>query len=211
MTGEDMAALPGPRQGVAGAWIPGAPLAPPHTDWLRNLLTVSGPAAEVARFRAAARGTNAVPWHLDLEHEERRLLAPMAALGPAARALARELGEVITARHDRVLARWAEPGLCPLDLHRLIPIPDEILRLGEDAADARHWLWAHWGTTQKLRRVRVREDQPDRRLRRSARVVYEFLSADWTPWPGICRLRRDRPALVFAVQPCYGDPGERDG
>ncbi len=32
-----------------------------HTDWLRNLLTVSGPAAEVAQFCVAARGTNAVP------------------------------------------------------------------------------------------------------------------------------------------------------
>lgn len=199
------------RQGVVGAWIPGAQLAPVHTDWLRNLLTVSGPAEEVARFRAAARGTNAVPWHLDLEHEERRLLAPMAGLGPAARALARELGEVIAARHDRVLARWAEPGLCPLDLHRLIPIPDEILRLGEDASAARQWLWEHWGTTQKLRRVRVREDQSDRRRRRSGRVVYEFLSADWTPWRAIGRLRRDWPALVFAVQPRYGDPGAPDG
>ena len=61
---------------------PGAPLAPVHTDWLRNRLTVSGPAGEVARFRAAARGTGGIPWQLDLDHEEARLLAPMAGQGP---------------------------------------------------------------------------------------------------------------------------------
>lgn len=81
MSGEDT--VPGSaltRQGLAGPWIPDAPLALAHTDWLRNLLTVSGPAAEVRRFHAAARGTNAIPWHLDLDYEENRLLAPMATL-----------------------------------------------------------------------------------------------------------------------------------
>jgi hypothetical protein len=182
-----------------------APLALADTDWLRNVLTVSGPAAVVARFRAAARGTSAVPWHLDLDHEEARLYAPMAGQGAAARALARELREVIAARHDRVLARWHEPGGCPLDLHRLIPIPGAILALGEDAPEARRWLWAHWGTTLPLRQVRLHDEQPDRRLRRSARMIYEFRSADWTPWQALRRLRFDWSHLVFAVQPCYDD------
>ena len=209
MNGEDTA-KPGSariRQGLAGPWIPDAPLALVHTDWLRNRLTVSGPAGEVVRFRAAARGTNAAPWHLDLDHEENRLLAPMAMLGPEARALARELGEVIAARHDRVLARWAEPGACPLDLHRLIPIPDDILRLGADAPVARQWLWGNWGTTEKLRRVRLCDDRPDRRLRRAGRVVYEFFSADWTPWQTIRHLRQEWPKLIFDVRPCYDARG----
>ncbi len=209
MSGEDTA-KPGSartRQGPAGPWIPDAPLALAHTDWLRNLLTVSGPAGEVGRFRAAARGTNAMPWHLDLDHEESRLLAPMAMLGPEARALARELGEVIAARHDRVLAHWTEPGACPLDLNRLIPVPDDILRLGADAPAARQWLWGNWGTTEKLRQVRLRDDQPDRRLRRAGRVMYEFFSADWTPWQAIRRLRQEWPTLIFDVRPCYDDSG----
>ena len=188
------------RQG-RGPWIPD--VAPAHTDWLRNELTVSGPAGEVARFREAARGTSAIPWQLDLDHEEARLLAPMATLGPQARAVARELREVIAGQHEKVLTRWAEPGLCPLDLHRLIPVPDAILELGEDGA--RHWLWANWGTTQPLRKVRVRDEGGDGRLRRSSRVVYEFVSADWTPWQAIARLRRDWPRLSFAVRPCYDD------
>ena len=102
-------------------------------------------------------------------------------------------------------ARWAEPGACPLDLHRLIAVPDAILRLGEDAPAARRWLWAHWGTTLPLRQVRVRADQPDRRLRRTARVVYEFRSADWTPWQAIRRMRADWPTLIFDLRPQYDD------
>ena len=199
-----------------GPWdaaaLPDAPEAPVHTDWLRNRLMVSGPAGEVARFRRAARGTGAIPWHLDLDHEEARLLAPMAGQGPAARALARELRDVIAARHALVHARWHEAGGCPLDLHRLIPIPDAILQLGDDAPPARHWLWAQWGTTQPLRRVRILEANGDRRLRRSARVVYEFLSADWTPWQAVLRLRRDWPKLVLVAEPRYGESdGAGDG
>jgi hypothetical protein len=178
-----------------------------HTDWLRNKLTVSGPAAEMTRFRRAARGTGGIPWHLDLDHEEARLLAPMAMLGPEARALARELRAVIAARHDRLLARWHETGTCPLDLHRLVPIPEEILQRGEDAPTACAWLWANWGTTQPLRHVRLVEENGDRRLRRSARVVYEFYAADWTPWQAILRLRRDWPQLVLVVEPQYDQPG----
>ena len=201
---------PEPRQGPGGPWIRNTPLAPVHTDWLRNRLTVSGPTGEVARFRTAARGTGGIPWHLDLDHEEARLLAPMAGQGPDARALARELREIIAARHARVLARWHEVGTCPLDLNRLIPIPHAILALGEDAPAARQWLWAHWGTTQSLRRVRILEENGDRRLRRSARVVFEFLSADWSPWQAIRRLRYDWPRVVIVVDPRYGETVEAD-
>lgn len=184
---------------------PGGPCIPFHTDWLRNLLTISGPAAEVEDFRAVAKGTGAVPWHLDLDAEEARLFAPMAAEGAEARALARELREIIAARHDRVLANWARPGACPLDLHRLIPIPGAILALGEDEPAAQAWLRTHWGTTQPLRHVRIVEDNADKRLRRTGRIVMDFWSADWTPWQAILRLRRDWLKLVFDIQPRYDD------
>ena len=177
----------------------------PPTDWLRSSLTVSGPASEVARFREAARGTGGIPWHLDLDHEEARLLAPMAAAGIEARLLARELREVIAARHERMLSHWSQPGRCPLDLHRLIPVPGAILQLGEDSAEAQAWLWRHWGTTQPLRHVRIIETDTDRRLRRSARTTFEFRSADWTPWQAIAQLRRDWPKLIFVAEPHYND------
>jgi site-specific recombinase XerD len=194
----------GAGQGASGVGEGGI-RAPADTDWLLNRLTVSGPAADVARFRVAARGTNAIPWSLDLDQEEARLLAPMASAGPEARALARQLRAVVAARHGRVLARWNEPGACPFDLHRLIPVAGDILALGEDDPAARRWLWEHWGTPQPLRGMRMREDGADRRLRRTARVVFEFRSADWTPWQAVCRLRNDWPMLVFAIQPRYDD------
>ena len=127
------------QDGALGAGQDGDPkvsLAPAHTDWLRNRLTVSGPATEVARFRATAQGTSAVAWHLDFEHEEQRLLVPTAGLGAEALALERELRDVIAVRRDRGRACWAEPGSCPLEMHRLIPVPNDMLRLGEDAPAA---------------------------------------------------------------------------
>jgi len=39
-----------------------APLALPSPDWLKHRLTVSGPAAELAAFQAAAAGPGVVPW-----------------------------------------------------------------------------------------------------------------------------------------------------
>ncbi len=189
-----------PRE-KAGA---GEVLALPHTDWLRHVLTVSGPADAVARFRAAALGAASIPWHLDLDHEEARLLAPMASAGVAARLLARELRDAIAAHHERVLAQIAQGGVCPLDLHRLIPVPEHVLRLGPNDPVSLRWLWAHWGTAQPLRHVRVLDRHADRRLRRTARFVLEFWSANWTPWRAIARLRQDWP-LVFDIRPDYGD------
>lgn len=194
---------PLPGQGSA---LLSKPLTLATPDWLSNRLAISGPAASVTRFRAAAQGTNAAPWHLDLDEEEARLFAPMATGGADARILARELREVIAARHDRVLTSWAGPGSCPLDLHRLIPIPGAILQLGEHDPAAQRWLWAHWGTMQTLRDVRVLDDT-DKRLRRSARMTMAFFSADWTPWQAIVRLRRDWPELIFDMQPHYGGDG----
>ena len=174
-------------------------------DWLRNRLTVSGPAGDVTRFREAARGTGGIPWQLDLEAEEARLFAPMAGGGPEARVLARLLREVIARRHDRVRTRWNERGACPLDLHRLVPIPARILQLGDDAPAAQDWLRAHWGTLWPLRHVRLVEANADRRRRRTARLLFEFWSADWTPWQALRRVRQDWPALVLAVTPRYDD------
>ena len=183
-----------------------AMLAPADTDWLRHTLTLSGPAAEVAAFQARARGPSAIPWHLDLDHEEMRLLALMAAAGPAARGLARELRVQLAAHQERVLAAAAlSGGVCPLDLYRLVPIPSRLLMLGSDAPESRLWLWTHWGTLQPLRHVRVLEHVADARLKRAARVAWEFWSSDWTPWRAIVRLRQDWPDLMFDIRPHYDD------
>lgn len=191
--------------GAFGEADAGMVMASRLTDWLRNLLSISGPVGAVAEFRQVARGTGAIPWELDLDHEEARLLAPMVSAGPEAWVLARELREVIAVQHDRVLLRWMETGACPLDLHRRIPVPPGILRLGEVDPVAKHWLWAHWGTTETVPHVRLVEENADRRRRRSALVVIEFYSADWTPWRAIARRRRDWPKPIFSVRPSYDD------
>jgi len=169
----------------------------------RRQEAISGPAGSVGKFREAARGPGTIPWHLDLDHEEARLLAPMITEGIEARLLARALREAIEASHHKMLAGQGRG--CPFDLHRLVPVPDSILALGDDDPAATAWLRSHWGTDWPLRHVRILDRNADRRLRRTARLVLEFWSADWTPWQAITRLRRDWSDLIFAVRPHYDD------
>ena len=68
-----------------------------HPDWLHHTLTVTGPAPRVAAFRTEACGAAAIPWQLDLETEEARLLAPMITDGPNARVLAWLLRRAVAA------------------------------------------------------------------------------------------------------------------
>ena len=180
---------------------------PSHTDWLAQALRVSGPAGDVEKFRAAAVGAAAIPWELDLDAEEERLLAPMATLGVGARILARELRDAVAAHHARVMAQVETGKVCPLDLHRLIPVPARVLRRGPDDPASLRWLQTHWGPQHALRHVRVVSGDADRRRRRTAVVTYAFYSADWSPWQALVRLRAEWPSLVFELRPEYGDGG----
>ena len=191
----------------------GGPLRLPHTDWLFHRLTVTGPAATVAAFRATASGAGTVPWRFDgdsLEEDWFHLLVNPAhrALGLAgARVLAGQLREAVEHRHTLAVARVGHSRACPLDLHALLPVPEAVLHLGPDHPDALAWLWQHWGTTQALRHV-----APDTAPTRVAmpeltagqdRVALSFWSADWTPWQAFERIRADWPTLRFDLQPQY--------
>ena len=95
---------------------------------------------------------------------------------------------------------------CPFDLHALVPVPFEILRLGPDDPRAPAWLWEHWGTTWSLRQV---EEAPRAGIEAAlpdthAAFRCRFWAADWTPWPALGAVRRRWPALRIAVQPSYG-------
>ncbi len=111
----------------------GAPLRLPHTDWLFHRLTVTGPAATVAAFRAAASGAGTIPWRLDgdsLEEDWFHLLVNPAhrALSLAgARVLAGQLREAVEHRHAVAVARVGHSRACPFDLHALVPVPAAIL------------------------------------------------------------------------------------
>jgi len=109
------------------------------TEWLHHRLTVSGPAQAVVAFAASAQGAGTIPWWLDASRIEEdlfhRLIAPPAPQTRSlslegARALARQLTEASVARHAAALARVGISRACPFDLHALVPVPPDMLRLG---------------------------------------------------------------------------------
>jgi hypothetical protein len=187
-------------------------------DWLRNTLTVTGPAEEVAEFQAAAAGPGVIPWVLDLAVLEEDFLLPMAGPQDGVRAisltgaklLARRLRDAVALNHQRALARMAHDRGCPFDLHRLLPIPASILALGPEEPASRDWLRTHWGVTRPLRHVEALPTVLDRRRKRMGQFRVGFWSADWSPWQALARLRRAWPDLSFALQPDYA-PGMDTG
>ena len=196
-----------------------APMRLPHPDWLHHRLVVSGPAEAVTAFRTAAAGCGIIPFPLDLDRLEEDafhlLIAPpppqrrsLSAAG--ARVLAGQLREAAGRRHAAAMARLGRSTACPFDLHALLPVPDAILLLGSDHADAVQWLWQHWGSTQALRHV-----QEDRFailgrhpvLRRDPGALHlSFWSADWTPWRALASIFHQWPALRFQIRPDYMRP-----
>jgi hypothetical protein len=194
-------------------------LALAHPDWLHHHLAVTGDADLVSLFRRAAAGPGAIPWADDLGHAEEdwfHLLAASREANPrsislhGARILAGQLRDAVERRRDQASARAGrEGGGCPLDLHRLLPVPAGVLRLGPGHPEARRWLWANWGTTWPLRHVAELPAPKAGQLpvREPGRLRLGFWSADWTPWPALIRMREDWPALRFEVRPRYDDAG----
>ncbi len=219
-------AAPAAADGPAAARDDADVLALPQPDWLYHHLVVAGDADLVTLFRQAARGPGGIPWRDDLaplEEDWFHLLAvPPGSQRRAislrgARILAGQLREAVERRRSIAAAasatragrgggRGARPGACPLDLHRLLPVPADVLRLGPDHPLARRWLWEHWGTTWPLRHVvelpAPKAGRPPP-MREPGRLRLGFWSADWTPWAAFARLREAWPALRFEVRPGY--------
>lgn len=201
------------RCAPVSAGDPRPALAPPHTDWLRHVLIVTGPVPDVTALRGAAAGAGAIPWaYPDLDRWEEdqvhALVQPpdrSVGLSPtAARVLARQLRGAVETHHQRVLAASGTTP-CPFDLHAIVPVPHDILQRGPDDPASHAWLQTNWGTTRALRDVRHCPDPAVRRPRRSARLHIQFWAADWTPWPVFAVLRERYPTLTFDVRPEYGD------
>ena len=203
-----------PGRGTDPPLLTGAPLQPAHTDWLYHRLQVTGPAAELDGFRHAAAGAGTIPWQLDLQAAEEdwfHLLATPARRDlslTASRMLAAQLREAVERRHALAVARVGHSRACPLDLHALVPVPSDILRLGPDHPNALGWLWQHWGTTQAIRHVAPQPPDRDAAVMRAGAGLLRlsFWAADWTPWRALERIRADWPGLRFEVRPDYGVP-----
>ena len=114
-----------------------------------------------------------------------------------ARMLAAELRDAVARRHALAVARVGCSRACCFDLHSLVPVPGEILRLGPDHPDALQWLWTHWGTNDTLRHVTLAPAT----TASSCRV--SFWSADWTPWRALAAVEARWPALRFEAKPRY--------
>ena len=118
-----------------------------------------------------------------------------------------KLREAAEQRQRWVVAQATERRTCLLDLHRLLPVPHDLLRLGPEHPEALFWLWAHWGTNQALRQV-VPLPVPRRgheAKEQPGRFWVGFWSADWTPWRAVQNLRTGWRSLNFAVRPIYDD------
>jgi len=145
-----------------GAGTAAEVLALPHPDWLYHHLRVTGEADAVAAFRTAAAGAGVIPWTHDLGPAADiwfdLLVAPPAPQRRSlsvegARMLAGQLRDAAEAHQRRVATRAATGSGCPLDLHRLLPVPAALLRRGPEHPATRAWLWENWGTIWPLRGV----------------------------------------------------------
>jgi hypothetical protein len=184
--------------------------------WLYHHLIISGPAAAVGAFAAAARGAGVTPWRLDLAMLEEDIFN-LAASQPASgrnltiagcRILARQFRERVEQRQARAVALVGHSQGCPFDLHALLPVPDAILDLGPTHPEALAWLAAHWGMTDRLRQVTLlKRPKPGRRLPKGHAVTgYGFFaggngSGGETPTVAIATLGARWPSLHLRLQP----------
>jgi hypothetical protein len=173
-------------------------------------LTISGPASTVDAFAAAARGSGITPWQLDYAAIEEDIFT-RAVSQPASRRnltvegcriLARQFREKVEVRQARAAALIGRSILCPFDLHALLPVPPAILFVGPTHPTALSWLAAHWGITERLRQVSLRDKaRTGRRLPRGHTVIgYSFFTYQETPEAAIGHLAARWPDLRFALQ-----------
>jgi hypothetical protein len=209
----DETAAPNPkprgRRPASARAVPSGPDA--VIDCLYHHLTVSGPAEDLTRFAAAARGSGITPWWLDGAAIEEDIFVRAVSV-PArrrslsvagCRILARQFRDRFEAHHARTASLIGRSLACPFDLHVLLPVPPAILQLSPADPAALAWLRQHWGTAGRLRQVEVRADATTgRRIPRGHAVIgYGFFTGGDTPRVAVDRLATAWPALRFALVP----------
>ena len=184
-------------------------------NWLYHHLTISGVADIVASFAAAARGAGVTPWQLDFADIEEDIFV-RAVSQPASgrnltvegcRILARQFREQVEARQTQATALVGHSLACPFDLYVLLPVPGPILELGPTHPTALSWLATHWGITDRLRQVTVRDKATTgRRLPAGHAVIgYGFFTLGEAPHAAILQLAVRWPVLRFHLTPRLTD------
>jgi hypothetical protein len=118
------------------------------------------------------------------------------------RILARQFREKVEARQVRAAALAGQSLACPFDLHALLPVPDRILHLGPTHPETLAWLTTHWGVTDRLRQVSVRDKATTGRRRPTGHsaIGYSFFTDRETPDAAIAQLATHWPTLRFLLQ-----------
>jgi hypothetical protein len=181
----------------------------PNPEWLPHRLTVTGPSADLATFRVAARGSGHIAWTSDTGRDCEAWTAQLLALSArrpdlsaeSARGIAREMRELIEAL-DLAAADARGDRQCPFDLNALVPLPSDLLRRGPDDPSVVVWLWHHWGTTWMLRGAEeVSTGLAEILLPEGHEALcVEFWSADWTPWHALAAVRSRWPTLSLHLK-----------
>lgn len=179
-------------------------------DWLYHHLILTGPTAELERFKAAARGPGVIPWRLDYAAIEEDIFNLAVSQPPTQRALdvegcrilARQFRERVETRQAKAAALVGNSYACPFDLQVLLPIPGKILQLGPSNQAALAWLKSQWGTQDRLRQIQaLAKPGPGRRLPAGHSVAgYSFFSIDRPPAPAIAAIAAAWPTLRLALR-----------
>jgi hypothetical protein len=166
--------------------------------WLYHHLTLSGPAASVAAFADAARGSGVIPWQIDACRIEADVFNLAVSQPPArrnlsiagCRILARQFRERVEMRQAQAAALVGCSRACPFDLQRLLPVPEIILALGPTHPAALAGCWRIGAPPTVCARWRSGRRRRDGVCRRVTRRSPGSLSAG-----RICasRCSRDRP------------------
>lgn len=181
------------------------------SGWWFHHLTISGPGTSVSAFAESACGAGVVPWALDGAAIEEDVFNLAAAQPPDQRhltiigchLLARQFRERVATHQAKAVSRVGRSRACPFDLQTLLPVPAAILQSGPTHPKALAWLSAHWGVTDRLRKVTRREGvTAGRRLPAGHAVIgYSFFTAGETPDAAIAQLRVAWPILRFVLLP----------
>lgn len=210
---EDAPAPKKPRGRRPAGWSWGQ--AETDVDFVYCELMITGSAAVVEKFAAAARGSGVIPWHLDFDAIEEDIFNLAVSQPPASRSLtvagcrllARQFRERVEARQAKAAALVGNSLACPFDLQTLLPVSHHILRLGPAHSDSLGWLRRHWGPPEGLRKIApLEKPRPGKRLRAGHSIIgYGFFSREHPPaaaaetiaasWPALkLRLRHQSPA-----------------